>query len=473
MADVFLSYVREDRSRAADVAAALTRQGWTVWWDRQILPGNTFEREIAQQLADARCVVVLWSRTSVTSDWVRDEASEATNRRKLVPVLIDDVTPPFGFRQYHNANLASWTGDDTDPEFALLVGGINVFAPRGAQTQEPISETLPGTESAPASTPDPHDEDVESPAGPEIIASTAHSGIENEPTTNSPMGPSDPAELEVDTGGPTANSTTRRRQTSPDPEQASVEAVPLTSSIVDYKPTGGTPTALRETDEHTVLTAHPAPGTRSRVRVTRVQMALALTALVLVVGMAIWKVLSDAPRPQEPTVPETIVVKDEPTVLRDAIANVPRGPKNRRHIVLLKADQDAGHAAYTVVQARLELVPKNVMADDHLWLSAVLVTPNFFAMFREQSLLVGTTFSANVADEKKPLETVLSYNLWATHFGRDPALVGESVKLNDVDYQVVGVARDGFDYPPLAKLWTTVIHADTVSMPAVISHSGR
>lgn len=129
MADVFLSYAREDRTRAADVAAALTRRGWTVWWDRQLLPGDTFEQAIARQLADARCVVVLWSSTSVTSDWVRDEAGEARNARKLVPALIDEVSPPFGFRQYQNANLAAWTGNDSDPEFARLLDGVEALAP--------------------------------------------------------------------------------------------------------------------------------------------------------------------------------------------------------------------------------------------------------------------------------------------------------------------------------------------------------
>ncbi len=108
MADIFLSYVREDRDRAADLADALSGLGWTVWWDRRIVPGRSYEDVIAEQLATARCVIVLWSRLSVKSDWVRDEAGDAKGRGTLVPTLIDDVTPPFGFRQYQNANLTRW-----------------------------------------------------------------------------------------------------------------------------------------------------------------------------------------------------------------------------------------------------------------------------------------------------------------------------------------------------------------------------
>jgi hypothetical protein len=139
MADVFLSYAREDRHRAAEVAAALTRRGRTVWWDRQLLPGDTFEQAIARQLAEARCVIVLWSRTSVASDWVRDEAGEARKARKLVPALIDDVSPPFGFRQYQSANLVAWTGNDSDPEFALLLQGVETIAPPSSFASAPAT----------------------------------------------------------------------------------------------------------------------------------------------------------------------------------------------------------------------------------------------------------------------------------------------------------------------------------------------
>ena len=41
MSDIFLSYASEDRERVRPVAEALGRQGWEVWWDRDIPPGQT------------------------------------------------------------------------------------------------------------------------------------------------------------------------------------------------------------------------------------------------------------------------------------------------------------------------------------------------------------------------------------------------------------------------------------------------
>ena len=64
MADIFISYAREDRTRVQPVAAALSAHGWTVWWDRQIHGGKSFDQVIAEALAGARCVLAVWSRHS-------------------------------------------------------------------------------------------------------------------------------------------------------------------------------------------------------------------------------------------------------------------------------------------------------------------------------------------------------------------------------------------------------------------------
>jgi phage replication-related protein YjqB (UPF0714/DUF867 family) len=43
MSDIFISYAKEDRGKAKDIAEALKQQGFSVWWDRSILPGETFD----------------------------------------------------------------------------------------------------------------------------------------------------------------------------------------------------------------------------------------------------------------------------------------------------------------------------------------------------------------------------------------------------------------------------------------------
>jgi hypothetical protein len=126
--DVFISYARSDHERAGRLAAVLEAQGWTVWWDREIPPGATFDEHIEKALAGARCVIVLWSAESVTSRWVRTEASVASERGVLVPALIEPVTPPLEFRQIQAADLAEWSGDADDPQFKSIVERIALLA---------------------------------------------------------------------------------------------------------------------------------------------------------------------------------------------------------------------------------------------------------------------------------------------------------------------------------------------------------
>ena len=110
MASVFLSYDHEDPVRAAPIAAALEAHGHSVWWDRHIHGGAEYDSEIEGAVERAQAVIVLWSQNSVRSAWVRDEAAEGRDAGKLIPILIDNVKPPMGFRQYQAIDLAAWTG---------------------------------------------------------------------------------------------------------------------------------------------------------------------------------------------------------------------------------------------------------------------------------------------------------------------------------------------------------------------------
>ena len=119
--DVFISYAKGDRSRAGELASVLETKGWSVWWDRDILPGRTFDDVIEEALTGARSVVVLWSAESVKSRWVRTEASAAAERDALVPALIEPATIPLEFRRVEAADLTNWQGDPNDPELQQLI----------------------------------------------------------------------------------------------------------------------------------------------------------------------------------------------------------------------------------------------------------------------------------------------------------------------------------------------------------------
>jgi gamma-glutamyltranspeptidase/glutathione hydrolase len=77
MADVFVSYARSDKALVAPLVAAIEAQGWSVWWDPEISPGQEFDRQITAALKTAAAVVVVWTPTSVESRWVRGEARDA------------------------------------------------------------------------------------------------------------------------------------------------------------------------------------------------------------------------------------------------------------------------------------------------------------------------------------------------------------------------------------------------------------
>jgi len=120
MADVFISYASEDRDRARSVADALSARGWSVWWDRQIPLGKSFDEVIEQQIAAAKCVIVLWSAVSVAKEWVRNETAEGKRRGILLPVFLEPVDAPLQFRSLNGADLMDWQGELTNPEFQRL-----------------------------------------------------------------------------------------------------------------------------------------------------------------------------------------------------------------------------------------------------------------------------------------------------------------------------------------------------------------
>ena len=146
--DIFFSYARKDKERIRPIVHALEAQGWTVWWDIQILPGEKFDDVIERALENVRCVIVAWSKNSVHRDWVKDEAGEGKERDMLVPILIDDVSIPLGFRRIHAANLVQWNGDVKDAEFQNLITAISKIT--GSKGVVPKSEPAPAKTVSPA-----------------------------------------------------------------------------------------------------------------------------------------------------------------------------------------------------------------------------------------------------------------------------------------------------------------------------------
>ncbi|MBE2292636.1 MAG: TIR domain-containing protein [Xanthomonadaceae bacterium] len=97
---VFLSYSHADAKAARTVVESLEQAGFKVWWDQLISGGERFGSSTSQALEAAPAVVVLWSKASLASHWVHDEAAFARDHHRLVPVSLDGSEPPLGFRQF-------------------------------------------------------------------------------------------------------------------------------------------------------------------------------------------------------------------------------------------------------------------------------------------------------------------------------------------------------------------------------------
>lgn len=134
MADVFISYKKEDRALAELVAGAFEAYKLETWFDSSLAGGQAFRSAIGEELRKAKAVIVIWSKRSVRSDWVLDEADYAKGYAKLVPVQFSrDFEIPFGFRQIQVEDLQGWTGDPHDPRIRRLVEQV------GRISQQPIS----------------------------------------------------------------------------------------------------------------------------------------------------------------------------------------------------------------------------------------------------------------------------------------------------------------------------------------------
>ena len=135
MADVFISYSKSDRSRVEALAHRLEESGHSVWWDSSLLAGQNFRDAIKRELEAARAVVVLWTTSSVKSEWVISEAQRALVMAKLVPVRdstlsVDHIPQPFDIR--HTI---------TDDKFVDLRAAITALPSVG---NAPTSEAVAG-----------------------------------------------------------------------------------------------------------------------------------------------------------------------------------------------------------------------------------------------------------------------------------------------------------------------------------------
>src|SRR5437867_7370069 len=127
MPDIFLSYTREDQATAQRFAESFEAQGFSVWWDVTLRSGEAYDQVTEEALRTAKAVVVLWSKKSVVSRWVRAEATLADRNRTLVPAMIEPCERPIMFELTQTADLCHWQGEASDPAWRAFLADVRRF----------------------------------------------------------------------------------------------------------------------------------------------------------------------------------------------------------------------------------------------------------------------------------------------------------------------------------------------------------
>jgi TolB-like protein len=134
--DIFLSYNREDQARAKLFAEAFDAQGFKVWWDVGLRTGEAYDQVTETALRTAKAVVVLWSKKSVQSRWVRAEATLADRNKTLVPCMIEPCERPIMFELTQTAELSHWKGDAADKAWRAFLADVQRFVAKEAPAVE-------------------------------------------------------------------------------------------------------------------------------------------------------------------------------------------------------------------------------------------------------------------------------------------------------------------------------------------------
>lgn len=136
LSTVFFSYSRDDQARAIPIIRQIEAAGFTVWWDGLLEGGERYSRATEDALNRAKAVVVLWSKISVQSHWVHDEATRGRDRRLLVPLSLDGTEPPLGFGQFQVISMAKAKIAPQDAQIQRLIRAVGAL--HGAAQQTPI-----------------------------------------------------------------------------------------------------------------------------------------------------------------------------------------------------------------------------------------------------------------------------------------------------------------------------------------------
>jgi predicted MFS family arabinose efflux permease len=117
VAEVFVSYKREERQAVERIATTLRGLGISVWFDASMSAGEAFSDEIDREAHGAKAILVCWSPTARDSQWVKSEALIGFEKSKLAACYVagpDGFYPPTPFNSIHAEDLRAWLAAPSD-----------------------------------------------------------------------------------------------------------------------------------------------------------------------------------------------------------------------------------------------------------------------------------------------------------------------------------------------------------------------
>jgi hypothetical protein len=127
VADVFVSYKRENQDAVQPIVRGLRGAGLSVWWDQDIAPDAPWEATIESELGKAKVVLVAWSRAAVASENVKAEARRARTQGKLIQTFVEGCDPPLFFGERQGVDLTRWDGGAGDNRFQAIVSAAKAI----------------------------------------------------------------------------------------------------------------------------------------------------------------------------------------------------------------------------------------------------------------------------------------------------------------------------------------------------------
>ncbi len=125
-ADVFISYKSEEESVARHIREVLEANGISCWMAPDSIPvGSNYMKQIPEAIENCRAMIVVISRKSQQSVWVKNEFSEAISKNKLIiPYVIQDceLEDEFAFSMSTMQQVFAWK--DEEKALAKIVHDI-------------------------------------------------------------------------------------------------------------------------------------------------------------------------------------------------------------------------------------------------------------------------------------------------------------------------------------------------------------